>query len=476
MKKNIKQETESIGVINNEEQLTPSQIVNELDKFIIGQKNAKKSVAIALRNRWRRLQVKDLLRDEIMPNNIIMIGPTGVGKTEIARRISRLSNAPFVKVEASKFTEVGYVGRDVESMIRELTDLSVNMVKRDKLAEVQEKAELNTEEKLLDILLPPIKKSQAADPDGESGNANATIDAQKEMTATREKLRLKLKEGKFDDRIIELDLMQNDSPMMQIFGPIGLDDMGINIRDILGNMMPQKSKKRKLPLREARKYLIQEESNKLIDMDQVIKLAIEKVENSGIVFIDEIDKIAGGDVKGGAGPDVSRQGVQRDLLPIVEGSTVMTKYGGVRTDHILFVASGAFHMSKPSDLIPELQGRFPIRVELDSLGKDEFYKILTQPKNALIKQYKALLASENVTLEFEEDAINEIAKIAAEVNEKVENIGARRLHTILTTLLEDIMFDIPDRSKVKHIKISKNLVTKKLSVITKDRDLSRYIL
>ncbi|KAA0207577.1 ATP-dependent protease ATPase subunit HslU [Ignavibacteria bacterium CHB1] len=476
MKKNIKQETESIGVINNEEQLTPSQIVNELDKFIIGQKNAKKSVAIALRNRWRRLQVKDLLRDEIMPNNIIMIGPTGVGKTEIARRISRLSNAPFVKVEASKFTEVGYVGRDVESMIRELTDLSVNMVKRDKLAEVQEKAELNTEEKLLDILLPPIKKSQAADPDGESGNANATIDAQKEMTATREKLRLKLKEGKFDDRIIELDLMQNGSPMMQIFGPIGLDDMGINIRDILGNMMPQKSKKRKLPLREARKYLIQEESNKLIDMDQVIKLAIEKVENSGIVFIDEIDKIAGGDVKGGAGPDVSRQGVQRDLLPIVEGSTVMTKYGGVRTDHILFVASGAFHMSKPSDLIPELQGRFPIRVELDSLGKDEFYKILTQPKNALIKQYKALLASENVTLEFEEDAINEIAKIAAEVNEKVENIGARRLHTILTTLLEDIMFDIPDRSKVKHIKISKNLVTKKLSVITKDRDLSRYIL
>lgn len=447
MKKNIKQETESIGVINNEEQLTPSQIVNELDKFIIGQKNAKKSVAIALRNRWRRLQVKDLLRDEIMPNNIIMIGPTGVGKTEIARRISRLSNAPFVKVEASKFTEVGYVGRDVESMIRELTDLSVNMVKRDKLAEVQEKAELNTEEKLLDILLPPIKKSQAADPDGESGNANATIDAQKEMTATREKLRLKLKEGKFDDRIIELDLMQNGSPMMQIFGPIGLDDMGINIRDILGNMMPQKSKKRKLPLREARKYLIQEESNKLIDMDQVIKLAIEKVENSGIVFIDEIDKIAGGDVKGGAGPDVSRQGVQRDLLPIVEGSTVMTKYGGVRTDHILFVASGAFHMSKPSDLIPELQGRFPIRVELDSLGKDEFYKILTQPKNALIKQYKALLASENVTLEFEEDAINEIAKIAAEVNEKVENIGARRLHTILTTLLEDIMFDIPDRSK-----------------------------
>lgn len=469
---NIQEEV--VETLTAENHLTPSQIVGELDKFIIGQKNAKKSVAIALRNRWRRLKVKDLLRDEIMPNNIIMIGPTGVGKTEIARRISKLSNAPFIKVEASKFTEVGYVGRDVESMIRELTELSVNIVKTAKLEEVQEKAEQNASERLLDILLPPIKKQN--NNQANEANSNATVDAQKEMSITREKLRVKLNEGKFDNRMIELDLMQDGSPMMQILGPIGMDDMGINLQDILGNMMPKKSKKRKLLLSEARKYLIQEESNKLIDMDQVIKTAIEKVQNSGIVFIDEIDKIAGSDSRSNSGPDVSRQGVQRDLLPIVEGCTVMTKYGAVKTDHVLFIASGAFHVAKPSDLIPELQGRFPIRVELDSLGEEEFYKILTQPKNALIKQYKALLDTEGVTIDFKEDAIKEIARIAAEVNDKVENIGARRLHTILTTLLEDILFDIPDKMKTKSIKVDKKLVVKRLNFIVKDRDLSRYIL
>lgn len=469
---NIKEEV--VETLTAENHLTPSQIVGELDKFIIGQKNAKKSVAIALRNRWRRLKVKDLLRDEIMPNNIIMIGPTGVGKTEIARRISKLSNAPFIKVEASKFTEVGYVGRDVESMIRELTDLSVNIVKTAKLEEVQEKAELNATERLLDILLPPIKK-QSNIQAGEA-NGNATEEAQKEFSITREKLRLKLNEGKFDNRMIEIDLMQDGSPMMQILGPIGMDDMGINLQDILGNMMPKKSKKRKLLLSEARKYLVQEESNKLIDMDQVIKTAIEKVQNSGIVFIDEIDKIAGNDSRSSSGPDVSRQGVQRDLLPIVEGCTVITKYGAVKTDHVLFIASGAFHVAKPSDLIPELQGRFPIRVELDSLGEEEFYRILTQPKNALIKQYKALLETEGVAIDFKDDAIKEIARIAAEVNDKVENIGARRLHTILTTLLEDILFEIPDKLKTKSIMIDKKLVAKRLNFIVKDRDLSRYIL
>lgn len=467
---------EVVETLTAENQLTPSEIVGELDKFIIGQRNAKKSVAIALRNRWRRLKVKDLLRDEIMPNNIIMIGPTGVGKTEIARRISKLSNAPFIKVEASKFTEIGYVGRDVESMIRELTDLSVNIVKTSKLEEVQEKAELNAEERLLDILLPPIKKQAQSTTNSAEADGNATSDAQQELTVTREKLRVKLREGKFDNRMIELDLMQDGSPMMQILGPVGMDDMGINLQDILGNMMPKKSKKRKLLLSEARKYLIQEESNKLIDMDLVIKTAIEKVQNSGIVFIDEIDKIAGSDSRSNSGPDVSRQGVQRDLLPIVEGCTVMTKYGAVKTDHVLFIASGAFHVAKPSDLIPELQGRFPIRVELDSLGEEEFYKILTQPKNALIKQYKALLDTEGVTLDFKDDAIKEIARIAAEVNDKVENIGARRLHTILTTLLEDILFEIPDKMKVKTIKVDKKLVVKKLNFIVKDRDLSRYIL
>lgn len=459
-------------------QLTPTQIVEELDKYIIGQKNAKKSVAIALRNRWRRQQVQNEMKDEIMPNNIIMIGPTGVGKTEIARRISKLANAPFIKVEASKFTEVGYVGRDVESMIRELADLSVTIVKTEKMKEVEVKADENTVERILDILLPPVKKSS----NGATGNTENKVDtetdkkAQEELNSrTRDKLREQLKDGALDNRMIELDLSSENYPMMQVLGPIGLEEMGININDLFGNMMPKKSKKRKLTIAEARKVLAQEESAKLIDMDAVIKDAIEKVENSGIVFIDEIDKVAGGSGKS-QGPDVSREGVQRDLLPIVEGSTIITKYGPVKSDHILFIASGAFHTAKPSDLIPELQGRFPIRVELNSLGLEEFYQILTQPENALLKQYAALLNSENIELTFSDDAVKEIAKIAAEVNEQVENIGARRLHTILTTVLEDILFEVPDKIRKNKVEITKKYVNDKLSAIVKNRDLSRYIL
>lgn len=464
------------------DQLTPSQIVSELNKYIIGQDNAKKSVAIALRNRWRRQQVPESMKDEIMPNNIIMIGPTGVGKTEIARRISKLANAPFVKVEASKFTEVGYVGRDVESMIRELMDLSVNIVKQEKAAEVQKKAEENAMERILDIMIPPIKKkngsqSPAADGVIEVGEVGEVekVDEAEQNAKTREKLFKQLIEGKLDSRIIEMDLTADNMPMLQVLGPIGLEEMGLNLQDLFGNLMPKKSKKRKLTVAEAKKIIMQEESQKLIDMDNVIKEAVDKVQNSGIVFIDEIDKIAGGSGKQ-SGPDVSREGVQRDLLPIVEGSTVITKYGPVKTDHILFIASGAFHIAKPSDLIPELQGRFPIRVELNSLNEDDFYKILTQPENALIKQYIALLQTEGVELKFKEDSIYEIAKIAAEVNEQVENIGARRLHTILTTLLEDILFDVPDKQKKNKIDIDKKLVNEKLSKIVKNRDLSRYIL
>lgn len=459
---------------NEIRQLTPSEIVEELDKYIIGQQNAKKSVAIALRNRWRRQQVSDNMKDEIMPNNIIMIGPTGVGKTEIARRISKLANAPFIKVEASKFTEVGYVGRDVESMIRELSDLSVNIVKNMKMKEVELKALENTEERILDILLPPLKKSANGTSSDENEIAEKA-DAHELNARTREKLRDQLKSGALDNRMIELDLSSENFPMLQVLGPIGLEEMGINLNDLFGNMMPKKSKKRKLTIAEARKVLSHEESGKLIDMDAVIKEAVEKVQNSGIVFIDEIDKVAGSNSKSQS-PDVSREGVQRDLLPIVEGSTVITKYGPVMTDHILFIASGAFHTSKPSDLIPELQGRFPIRVELNSLGENEFYEILTQPENALIKQYKAMLSSEGVELEFEDDAIREIARTAAEVNEQVENIGARRLHTILTTVLEDLLFEVPDKIKIKKIEISKSFVKKKLDLIVKDRDLSRYIL
>lgn len=463
----VKNGKQSLSKIN---QLTPSEIVEELDKYIIGQKNAKKSVAIALRNRWRRQSVMDNLREEIMPNNIIMIGPTGVGKTEIARRISKLANAPFLKIEASKFTEVGYVGRDVESMVREITDLAVNMVKTEKLKNVQIKAESNAIERILDILLPPVKKKTEI-----IGDDVIPVDDSEKQTDTRNKLREQLLEGKLDSRTIELDLSLDNTPMLQVLGPVGMDEMGLNLSELFGNMMPKKSKKRKLTVAEAKKVLTQDEANKLIDMDNVTKESIDKVQNSGIIFIDEIDKIAGRQ-SGSSNPDVSREGVQRDLLPIVEGSTVITKYGPVKTDHILFIASGAFHVSKPSDLIPELQGRFPIRVELDSLGFEEFYQILTKPENALIKQYTALLKTEGVELEFSADSIKEIAKIAAEVNENVENIGARRLHTILSNLLEDILFEVPDKTKKKKIEITKELVSERLSSIVKNRDLSRYIL
>ncbi len=474
----LKKTKETKDKIYEIKELTPSQIVEELDKFIIGQDNAKKSVAIALRNRWRRIYVQDNIREEIMPNNIILIGPTGVGKTEIARRLAKLSNAPFIKVEASKFTEVGYVGRDVESIIRELTDVGVTMVKSKKNAEVQKKAEFLAEERILDILVPAVKKKGVEEAQqGQFGfSAQSELEKEKEDNfKTREKFREKLSSGELDDRIIEVDVSSDGMPMMQVLGPIGLEDMGMNLQDLFGNLMPKKMKKRKMSISEAKVALTQEEANKLIDMDAVIKDAITRVQEYGIVFLDEIDKIAGGDSKS-HGPDVSREGVQRDLLPIVEGSNVTTKYGMVKTDHILFIASGAFHQSKPSDLIPELQGRFPIRVELNSLSEDDFVKILTQPENALIKQYSALIKSEGIDLQFDEGGIREVAKIAAEVNEQVENIGARRLHTILTTLLEDILFDAPDKIKTRKLMITEEIVNNKLKDIVKNRDLSRYIL
>lgn len=459
-------------------ELTPSEIVGELDKYIIGQNNAKKSVAIALRNRWRRKQIQDGLREEIMPNNIILIGPTGVGKTEIARRLAKLSNAPFIKVEASKFTEVGYVGRDVESIVRELTDLGVTMVKSEKSAEVQKKAEYHAEERILDILIPPVKKKHEENANQATlgFSAAAQPEAEKEENfKTREKFREKLNNGELDEKMIEVDVAGDNGQMMQVMGPIGLDDLGVNLQDLFSSVMPKKMKKRKMSVREARVILVQEEANKLIDMESVMKEAINRVQEYGIVFIDEIDKIAGTSGKG-QGPDVSREGVQRDLLPIVEGCSVTTKYGAVKTDHVLFIASGAFHVSKPSDLIPELQGRFPIRVELNSLTEDDFVKILTQPQNALLKQYEALLKAENVKLTFDEDGIKEIARIAAEVNEQVENIGARRLHTILSTLLEEILFNTPDKIKDKNLVITQEVVQDKLKDIVKNRDLSRYIL
>jgi ATP-dependent HslUV protease ATP-binding subunit HslU len=472
--------------------LTPQQIVRELDKYIVGQTDAKKSVAIALRNRLRRQAVEGTLRDEIMPNNIIMIGPTGVGKTEIARRLAKISNAPFIKVEASKFTEVGYVGRDVESMIRDLVDLSVSMVRSEKSAEVEEKAKVQTEERILDILLPPVRKVPAGTGKKNGKQHQDDMEAMEhdlqqleiEMSAedqintrSREKMREKLRAGKLDDRTIELDVTSEQGGLMQIFGPFGpMEDMGGLMQDMLGGL-PKKRKKRRLTIAEARNVIHQEETQKLIDMDAVVKEAIRRVEESGIVFIDEIDKIASPSTGGGrSGPDVSREGVQRDLLPIVEGSNVMTKYGMAKTDHVLFIASGAFHISKPSDLIPELQGRFPIRVELKSLVEDDFVKILTQPENALIKQYTALLGSEGVELEFAEAGIREIARTAAEVNESVENIGARRLHTIMTTLLEDLMFEVPEKIITKKVVVTKEMVEQHLGNIVKDKDLSRYIL
>lgn len=456
--------------------LTPSEIVKELDKYIIGQTEAKRAVAIALRNRWRRQQVKDILREEIMPNNIILIGPTGVGKTEIARRLAKLSQAPFVKVEASKFTEVGYVGRDVESMVRDLVEVGVNLVKAEKGKEVQAKAEELADERVLDILIPPVRKTKNAPvvQENEEQPANGEENGAYQNQKTREWMKLKLKSGEMDDKMIEFDSQAQTSIGMQVLGPFGMDDMGINIQEIMGNIMPKKRKKRKTTVKEARSIMAQEEAQKLIDMDVVQKEAIERVENSGIIFIDEIDKVAGSSK--GQGPDVSREGVQRDLLPIVEGSSVNTKYGVVRTDHILFIASGAFHVSKPSDLIPELQGRFPIRVELNSLNEDDFVKILTTPQNALLKQYNALLETEGVKLEFSKDGIKEIARIATEVNEQVENIGARRLHTILTTLLDEILFDVPDKIPANAVKIDAKFVKNKLEKIVKDRDLSKFIL
>jgi ATP-dependent HslUV protease ATP-binding subunit HslU len=452
-------------------EFTPQQIVAELDKYIIGQDKAKKSVAIALRNRWRRQQVKGDLKDEIMPNNIIMIGPTGVGKTEIARRLANLANAPFIKVEASKYTEVGYVGRDVESMVRDLTDLSVSMVKREKADEVSKKAEFLAEERVLDLLLPsPPKRKQ-----GDRNNLTPDIeeDMENKRERTREKLRAQLHQGKLGKRYVEIQRKDEKFPIIEVFSPQGIEELGINFQEMFSGMMPKKTKKRKVTVDEARRILTQEETSRLIDIDEVISEAINRVENSGIIFVDEIDKIAGEKAK--EGPDVSREGVQRDLLPIVEGTSVMTKYGMVKSDHILFIAAGAFHSSKPSDLIPELQGRFPIRVELSSLSQKDFVKILTEPKNALIKQYTALLGTEGVSISFSKDAIEEVAKTASLVNDRTENIGARRLHTIMTTLLEDAMFRIPDLNS-KKIRVTKKMVKDTLQTIVKDEDLSRYIL
>ena len=450
-----------------DEPLTPRQIVAELDKYIIGQANAKKAVAIALRNRWRRQQVTSDLRDEIMPNNIIMIGPTGVGKTEIARRLAKLANAPFMKVEATKYTEVGYVGRDVESMIRDLVDRSVQMLREEQTALKKEEAKLAAENRILDLLIPPVVKSPSFD------NVNeAEIE---DNNRTREKFRKMLREGKLNDRTVELDMVVDSVPSMQILGPIGMDEMGMNLQDLFGNIMPKKTKKLKVKVVDAIKMLQKEEADKLIDMDAVVREAVRRAENSGIVFIDEIDKVASKSNNSGSA-EVSREGVQRDLLPIVEGTTVNTKYGPVKTEHILFISSGAFHLSKPSDLIPELQGRFPIRVELNSLTEDDFVKILTIPENALIKQYQALMESEGVTLNFHESAIKEVAKSAAYVNAEVTNIGARRLHTILTTLLDDILFNTPDNIDSKVMDITEETVQQHLTNIVKNADLSKFIL
>ena len=452
--------------------LTPKEIVFELNKYIIGQHDAKRAVAIALRNRWRRQNVSDDLKDEIAPKNIIMIGPTGVGKTEISRRLANLSQSPFLKIEASKFTEVGYVGRDVESMIRDLTDLAINQVKAEEAEKVQLKAKEIAEERILDLLLPPRKEERNKVEPAEKPLELVNKEQEKENT-TREKLRKLLREHKLDERVVDLETTQRAIPIVEIFSGSGMEEMDINVKDMFGNLFPKKTRKRKAKISEAIEIITQEEAQRLIDMDKVTKQAIERVEQSGIIFLDEIDKVVGKDTA--HGPDVSREGVQRDLLPIVEGSTVTTKHGMVKTDHILFVASGAFYSSKPSDLIPELQGRFPIRVELESLGKEEFIRILTEPQNALIKQYKALMETEGLELIFKDDGIAEIAEIATIVNERTENIGARRLHTIMEKLLDELSFDAPDLEK-KKFTIDAQYVKEKLESLAKDEDLSRYIL
>ncbi|MCD5404939.1 MAG: ATP-dependent protease ATPase subunit HslU [Desulfotomaculum sp.] len=464
------------------EDLTPRQIVAELDKYIIGQKDAKKAVAIALRNRYRRSKLPEELKEEVMPKNILMIGPTGIGKTEIARRLSRLMNAPFVKVEATKFTEVGYVGRDVESMVRELVETSIRMVKQGKMAQVEDKAVKMAEERIIELLSPMPKQNKAVKNPleilfGSADSSNQSDDnfqqLKKRIEFERETLREKLKRGELEDEYIEIEVEDAMPPMLEVFTGAGTEEMGINIKDLFGSILPTKKRKRKATVKEARKILIQQEANKLIDMDEVISEAIKRAEEKGIIFLDEIDKIAAKD--SAHGPDVSRGGVQRDILPIVEGSTVMTKYGPVKTDHILFIAAGAFHTAKPSDLIPELQGRFPIRVELKSLSQQDFLQILTEPKNSLIKQYKELLMTEGIEVEFSKDSLEEIARIAYTVNSQTEDIGARRLQTIMEKLLEDILFEAPEISD-KKILIDKEYVNKKLTEIIANEDLTRYIL
>ncbi len=440
--------------------MIPRAILEELNRYIIGQDKAKRAVAIALRNRWRRQMIPEALRDEIAPKNIIMIGPTGVGKTEIARRLAKLANAPFLKIEATKFTEVGYVGRDVESMIRDLTELSVNMVKKEEQERVMEKAREMAEERVLDLLVSP-KKPPARPGEDQS------------YDLTREKMRGFFKEGKLNEKLVEIEVPERTLPIIEIFSSQGMEEMDMQLRDMFGNMLPKKTKRRKVKIGEAYEYLIQEESKKLIDMDKVMNEALNRVEQAGIIFLDEIDKIASRDQT--HGPDVSREGVQRDILPIVEGTTVTSKYGMVKTDHILFIAAGAFHMSKPSDLIPELQGRFPIRVELGPLRKDDFIRILTEPENALIKQYKALLATEGIELEFRDDGISEIADVAQRINEMTEDIGARRLYTVMEKLLDDVSFDAPEM-KEKKVMITKEYVLERLAEFLEKEDLSRYIL